>query len=86
MKTLSTPNLAQFNLELLSSPILHQQLKAATSPDHLSQLTVQLFAERGYHFTAEELQAFLPDQLTLAEHHLETESGSSNRHSHLCIG
>jgi predicted ribosomally synthesized peptide with nif11-like leader len=84
--TLPTPNLAQFNSELLDNPILHQQLKAATSLDHLSQLTIQILAERGYRLTIEELQAFLPDELAIAEHNLENQTGSSNRHSHLCIG
>jgi hypothetical protein len=84
--TLPTPNLAQFNSELLDNPILHQQLKAATSLDHLSQLTIQILAERGYQLTTDELQAFLPNELAIAEHNLENQTGSSNRHSHLCIG
>jgi Nif11 domain len=46
-------SLKQFYQELLKSPELQAQLKAASDPESLCQMAVQLVAEMGYSFTIE---------------------------------
>jgi predicted ribosomally synthesized peptide with nif11-like leader len=70
-------HLDQFYRELLLDPTLQAQLRTAAHPDHLYQLVVELAAERGYHFTQEELQAALAIELALNEHQLETNNSSA---------
>jgi predicted ribosomally synthesized peptide with nif11-like leader len=67
-------HLDQFYRELLLDSSLQAQLRAAANPNHLYQLVVELAANRGYHFTQEELQAALAIELALNEHQLEANS------------
>lgn len=70
-------HLDQFYRELLLDSALQKQLRAAAHPDHFYQRVVELAAERGYHFTQEELQAALAIELALNEHQLEVNNSSA---------
>lgn len=49
----------QFRQLVLREPSLQQQLREPSSLPAFFDLTVQLGAERGYHFSAEDVQAAL---------------------------
>jgi len=51
---------------------LQEQLKAATSPESLIQLSVKLGAERGYHFTIEQVLHAVNGNNTYEEVNLNT--------------
>ncbi|NHC35963.1 Nif11-like leader peptide family natural product precursor [Scytonema millei] len=53
----TTSSLEQFYTELLQDPMLQERLKAATDPESLSELAVQLGKEKGFFFTKEEVLA-----------------------------
>ena len=69
--TKKTTDLEQFYAELLKDPMLQERLKAATTPENLCKLAVELGKERGYAFTKEEALAALQIELTLAGEYLE---------------
>ena len=49
--------LAQFYAELLQEPALQQRLQAATDPESLAKLVVELGCKKGYSFATEEVLA-----------------------------
>ena len=51
--------LAQFYAELLQEPALQQRLQAATDPESLAKLVVELGCEKGYSFATEEVLAVM---------------------------
>ena len=55
--TQTTTDLEQFYTELLKDSVLQERLKAATSPESLSELAVELGKEKGFSFTKEEVLA-----------------------------
>lgn len=55
--TKTTTDLEQFYQELLKDSVLQERLKAATDPESLSELAVELGKEKGYFFTKEEVLA-----------------------------
>ncbi len=55
--TQTTTSLEQFYQELLNDPILQERLKAATDPESLCELAVELGKEKGFSFTKEEALA-----------------------------
>ena len=65
-------NLELFYEELLRDYSLQEQLKAATSPESLIKLAVKLGAERGYHFTIEEVLHAVNGNNTYEEVNLNT--------------
>ncbi|GAP94800.1 Nif11-like leader peptide family natural product precursor [Leptolyngbya sp. NIES-2104] len=54
-----TTDLEQFYAQYLKDPMLQERLKAATTPDNLCELAVELGKEQGYCFTKEEAMATL---------------------------
>lgn len=54
-----TTDLEQFYAQYLKDPMLQERLKAATSPENLCELAVELGKEQGYCFTKEEAMAAL---------------------------
>ena len=55
--TANTNGLEQFFQEVLSNPVLQNNLKAATDLESFSQLVVALGEEYGYFFSIQEVQA-----------------------------
>ena len=52
-----TTDLEQFYAEVLKDLMLQERLKAATDPENLIELAVELGKEKGYSFTKEEIFA-----------------------------
>lgn len=52
-----TTDLEQFYAEVLKDRMLQERLKAATDPENLIELAVELGKEKGYFFTKEEIIA-----------------------------
>lgn len=70
--TKNTTDLQQFYAQLLTDPALQEQLKAATTPENLCELAVELGKEQGYFFTKEEALAALQIELALAGEYVES--------------
>ena len=70
--TKTNSNLELFYEEVLRDYSLQEQLKGATSPESLIKLSVKLGAERGYHFTIEEVLHAVNGNNTYEEVNLNT--------------
>ena len=70
--TKTNSDLELFYEEVLRDYSLQEQLKAATSPESLIKLSVKLGAERGYHFTIEEVLDAVNGNNTYEEVNLNT--------------
>jgi hypothetical protein len=70
--TKTNSDLGLFYEEVLRDYSLQEQLKAATSPESLIKLSVRLGAERGYHFTIEEVLDAVNENNTYEEVNLNT--------------
>lgn len=55
--TKTASDLEQFYQEVLKDRMLQERLKAATDPENLIELAVELGKEKGYSFTKEEIFA-----------------------------
>lgn len=78
--TKTTTDLQQFYAQYLKDPMLQEQLKAATTPENLCEMAVELGKKQGYFFTKEEaLAAF---QIELAFTGGSIEVGESFDPSH----
>lgn len=66
----TTTDLEQFYLELLKDPMLQERLKAATDPESLCELAVELGKEKGYSFTKEEVFAAMAIEVAIGEEHI----------------
>ncbi len=82
--TKTNSDLELFYEEVLRDNSLQEQLKAATSPESLIQLSVKLGAERGYHFTIEEVLHAVNGNNTYEEVNFNTVM-PTNFVSSLCI-
>lgn len=69
--TAKTTNLEQFYTELLKDPMLQERLKAATSPENLTELAVELGKTKGYAFTKEEVLAAMAIEFAMGGEYLE---------------
>ncbi|MGF1675320.1 MAG: Nif11-like leader peptide family natural product precursor [Rivularia sp. (in: cyanobacteria)] len=69
MKT--TTDLEKFYQELLKDSMMQERLKAATDPDCLSKLVVEMGNEKGYSFTKEEVQAAMSVEAFIREESVE---------------
>ena len=69
--TKTTRDLQQFYTELLKDPMLQERLKAATTPENLCELAVELGKERGYAFTKQEALAALQTEMGSTGEYLE---------------
>ena len=69
--TQTTTDLEQFYTELLKDSVLQERLKAATSPESLSELAVELGKEKGYFFTKEEVLAAMAIEATMGGEYVE---------------
>jgi predicted ribosomally synthesized peptide with nif11-like leader len=65
-------DLELFYEEVLRDYSLQEELKAATSPESLIKLAVKLGAERGYHFSTEEVLHAVNGNNTYEEVNLNT--------------
>lgn len=63
----ATTELEQFYQALLQDPMLQERLKAATDPDNLCELAVELGQEKGYSFTKEEVLAAMAIEIAIGE-------------------
>ena len=70
--TKTNSDLELFYEEVLGDYSLQEELKAATSAESLIKLAVKLGAERGYHFTIEELLHAVNENNTYEEVNLNT--------------
>ncbi len=70
--TKTNSNLELFYEEVLRDYSLQEQLKVATSPESLIKLAVKLGAERGYHFSTEEVLHAVNGNNTYEEVNLNT--------------
>lgn len=82
--TKTNSNLELFYEEVLRDYSLQEQLKAATNPESLLKLSVKLGAERGYHFTIEEVLDAVNGNNTYEEVNLNIVM-PTNVFSSLCI-
>ncbi|MBW4553463.1 MAG: Nif11-like leader peptide family natural product precursor [Aphanocapsa sp. GSE-SYN-MK-11-07L] len=75
MTTVTTTNtttaLEQFYTELLKDPMLQERLKAATDPENLCELAVELGKEKGYSFTKEEVLAAMAIEAAMGGEYME---------------
>lgn len=69
--TKTTTDLEQFYTEVLKDPMLQERLKAATDPDSLCELAVELGKEKGYSFTKEEVLAAMAIEAAMGGEYLE---------------
>ena len=69
--TKTTSGLQQFYTQLLKDPMLQEQLKAATTPENLCELAVELGKEQGCAFTKEEALAALKIEMAFAGEYVE---------------
>ncbi|NJP08695.1 MAG: Nif11 family protein [Leptolyngbyaceae cyanobacterium RU_5_1] len=67
----TTTNLQQFYTEVLKDPILQERLKAATDPDSLCELAVEMGKEKGYSFTKEEVLAAMAIEAAMGGEYVE---------------
>lgn len=67
----TTTDLEQFYTEVLKDLVLQEQLKAATSPESLSELAVELGKEKGFSFTKEEVLAAMAIEAAMGGEYLE---------------
>lgn len=66
-----TTELEQFYSELLEDSVLQERLKAATTPQSLSELAVELGKEKGYFFTQEEVEAAMALEAAMGDDYME---------------
>ena len=71
METQETTVLQQFYAELLKDSVLQEQLKAATDPDSLCELAVELGHKKGYSFTKEEVLAAMAIDAAMGSEYVE---------------
>ena len=71
-------SLEQFYQQLLKSPELQAKLKAATDPESLCQMAVELGKEMGYSFTIEQARAAMAIEVAMGGDAIE-ESNLSTR-------
>lgn len=69
--TKTTTALEQFYTELLKDSVLQERLKAATDPESLSELAVELGKEKGYSFTKEEVLAAMAIEAAMGGEYVE---------------
>jgi hypothetical protein len=69
--TTQTTALEQFYIELLKDPVLQERLKAATDPESLCELAVELGKEKGFSFTKEEALAAMAIEAAIGGDYLE---------------
>ncbi len=69
--TKTTTDLEQFYTELLKDSVLQERLKAATDPESLSELAVELGKEKGYFFTKEEVLAAMAIEAAMGGEYVE---------------
>lgn len=67
----TTTALEKFYTELLKDPMLQERLKAATDPESLSELAVELAKEKGYFFTKEEVLAAMAIEAAMGGEYVE---------------
>ncbi len=84
--TKTNSELELFYEEVLRDYSLQEQLKVATSPESLIKLAVKLGAERGYHFSTEEVLHAVNGNNTYEEVNLNTVMPTAAFSSILCIG
>lgn len=66
-----TTDLEEFYTELLRNSILQERLKAATSPESLSELVVELGKEKGYFFSKQEVLAAMAIEASMGGEYVE---------------
>lgn len=81
----ATTDLERFYYELLQDPMLQERLKAATDPNHLCELAVELGWEKGYCFTKEEALAAMAIEAALEGECLEVETLTHTRIEAYCV-
>lgn len=69
--TIKTTDLEQFYIDLLQDPMLQERLKAATDPESLSELAIELGKEKGYLFTKEEVLAAMAIEAAMGNEYVE---------------
>lgn len=69
--TKTTTDLEQFYTSVLKDSVLQERLKAATSPENLSELAVELGKEKGYSFTKEEVLAAMAIEAAMGGEYVE---------------
>ncbi|UBF28792.1 Nif11-like leader peptide family natural product precursor [Kovacikia minuta CCNUW1] len=83
--TRTCSDLEQFYTELLTDPMLQERLKAATDPDSLCALAVELGKEKGYSFSKEEALAAMAIESAMGGEYLEVETLSHNQIEAYCV-
>lgn len=69
--TQTTTDLEQFYTELLKDPMMQERLKAATDPESLCELAVELGKEKGYSFTKEQALAAMAIEAAIGGEYVE---------------
>ena len=69
--TKTTTALAQFYAELLQEPALQERLQAATDPESLAKLVVEMGSEAGYSLTKEEVLAAMAIEAAMGGEYVE---------------
>ena len=69
--TQTTTDLEQFYTELLKDPMMQERLKAATDPESLCELAVELGKEKGYSFTKEQALAAMAIESAIGGEYVE---------------
>jgi predicted ribosomally synthesized peptide with nif11-like leader len=69
--TEKTTALEGFYQELLTDPMLQERLKAATDPESLCELAVELAKEKGYSFSKEEALAAMAIEAAMGGEYVE---------------
>ena len=82
--TKTITDLEQFCIELLKDPMLQERLKAATDPDSLCELAVELGNEKGYSFTKEEALAAMAIEAAMGGEYLEIGDLLDGFHAVVC--
>ncbi|MGG6264536.1 Nif11-like leader peptide family natural product precursor [Leptolyngbya sp. AN03gr2] len=85
MTTKTTTDLQQFYTQVLKDPMLQEQLKAATTPENLCELAVELGKEQGYFFTKEEALAAFQIELAFAGESIEVGDSLDRSHSDIAF-
>lgn len=71
--TKTTTDLETFYTELLKDSVLQERLKAATDPESLSELAVELGKEKGCSFTKEEVLAAMAIEAAMGGEYMDIE-------------
>jgi len=69
---MSKANLEQFYQEVLKDQALQERFRTVAGSDSVAALAVELGQEKGYSFTAEEVQAYL-DEMNASDQELSDE-------------